>query len=74
MVKRKHSNNTIHLEKEQLRDLTPKKIILTYIIPPWWKGPKIRIDTPKEAEKNHEKDLINGNNAIRVYTNGSRID
>jgi hypothetical protein len=61
-------------EKEQLRDLTSKETILTHITPPWWKGPKIRIDTPKAAEKNHEKDLINGNNAIRVYTNGSGID
>jgi hypothetical protein len=61
-------------EKKQSRDLTLKEIILTYIIPPWWKGPKIRIDTPKAAEKNHEKNLINGNNAIRVYTDGSGID
>jgi hypothetical protein len=61
-------------EKEQSRDLTPKETILTHIIPPWWKKPKIRINTPKAAEKNHEKDLINGNNAIRVYTNGSEID
>jgi hypothetical protein len=61
-------------EKKQSRDLTPKETILTYIIFPWWKRPKIRINTPKAAEKNHERDLINGNNAIRVYTNGSGID
>jgi hypothetical protein len=61
-------------KKEQSRDLTPKETILTHITPPWWRGPKIRIDTPKAAEKTHEKDLINRNNAIRVYTNGSGID
>jgi hypothetical protein len=42
-------------EKEQLRDLTLKKTILTHIIPPWWRGPKIRINTPKVAKKKPRK-------------------
>jgi hypothetical protein len=61
-------------EREQPHDSTPKETIPTHITPPWWRGPKIRIDTPKAAEKNHEKDLISGNNAIRVYTDGSGIN
>jgi hypothetical protein len=34
----------------------------------------LHINTPKAAKRNHERNLISGNNAIRVYTNGSGID
>lgn len=51
-----------------------QEVILPYLTPPWWKGPKTYVETDGErATKKHNQQTENTRNYLHVYTDGSGI-
>ena len=52
-----------------------QEIILPYLTPLWWQGPKTYIETSKkQATKKHKEQTANTQDHLHVYTDGSGIN
>ena len=52
-----------------------QEIILPYLTPPWWQGPKTYIEASTEqATKKHQEQTANTQDYLHIYTDGSGIN
>jgi ribonuclease HI len=55
-------------------DIRRQEHIVPYIVPPWWQGPQMFIETnTEEAQIKHEQIIQDEPDAVHIYTDGSGI-